>query len=345
MNDNENAIVVIEETEIQGADFDLDDLETSLEADLERQLGDLELLEEDRKKIGNPEALGQAVFDEVWNQFGNQIGLDITNETLIQKYDREHPETYDEVKDKVMQDKRYKDANKEMRDKQASGNLKDEYTGKTIKGNDKANLDHVVSRKEIYENQRRKQANLSTEDLANKQENLKPTNEALNKSKGAKSVDKYIEQREEREKSLKEQNVRAKQKIDESNMSAEEKRHAKEKLDKNLNDKLNADDEKMKKADKEARAAINKDIAKGAVKEIGKKTAKDTLKQMAVAALFTMLKEILNALVRYFRSAAKTFSDFLAEMKAAVKSFFTKISGILKNGVNVSIIDGKHFPI
>ena len=80
--------------------------------------------------------------------------------------------------------------------------LRDEYTGKYFTQNDSANLDHVVSRKEIYENPRRKQAGISTEDLANKDENLKPTNESLNKSKGAKSVAEYIEGREQREKDL-----------------------------------------------------------------------------------------------------------------------------------------------
>lgn len=59
--------------------------------------------------------------------------MDITNETLNQKYNREHQgETYDDVGKEVMQDPRYKEANKTMKDQQLSGNLKDEYTGKTL---------------------------------------------------------------------------------------------------------------------------------------------------------------------------------------------------------------------
>ena len=107
----------------------------------------------------------------------------MTNETLNQKYDREHAgETYETVGAKVMQDQRYKDANKAMKEQQQSGNLKDEYTGKNISQNDKANLDHVVSRKALYENARRQQAGINIEDLANKDKNLKATNESLNKS-------------------------------------------------------------------------------------------------------------------------------------------------------------------
>lgn len=316
-------------------DFDMDELEEKLESQLEEELSSLEFLKEEKEKIGNPDALGKVIFDEVCKQFGNQIGLDITNETLNQKYDREHQgETYDEVGKKVMQDQKYKDANKAMKEQQQSGNLKDEYTGKNINQNDNANLDHVVSRKELYENNRRKQAGINTEDLANKDENLKATNESLNKSKGAKSVDEYISGREQREKDLREANERDNKKIDESNMSDVEKQKAKEKNNKRMQDKLDADDERMKKADKDARKAINKDIAKGVAKETAKKAGKDALKQMAVSALFSLLKEVMNGFVRFLKSQVKSFKSFLEEMKKAIKSFFEKISSVLHTGTS-----------
>ena len=318
-------------------DLNFEEAEESLSQQLEEAFTELELSEEERKNIGNPESLGSVIQDEIWKQFANQIGLDITNETLIQKYDREHPETYDEVGKKVMQDPNYKNANKEMKEKQKSGTLKDEYTGKDIKQNDNANLDHTVSRKEIFENQRRKQAGLSTEELANKEENLNATNESLNKSKGAKSVDEYVATREQREEQLKKQNEQAKKKIDESDMSDAEKRLAKEKADKNLQDKLDADDEKMKAADKKARKAINKDIAKGAVKQTAKKAGVDALKTMAVSALMDLLKEIMNGFIRFMKSSAKSFKSFLEEMKISIKSFFSKILNFVKTGATAAI--------
>lgn len=312
--------------------FDLNELEEKLQNELGKELADLEFLKEEKEKIGNPDALGKVIMDEVWKQFTNQIGLEVTNETLIQKYDREHPETYKEVGKTVMQDQKYKDANKAMKEKQQAGNLKDEYTGKDLSHNDNANLDHVVARKELYESKRRRQGNIQTEDLANKDENLKPTNESLNKSKNAKSMDDYLNSQEERLKSLKEQNEKANKKIDESNMSDLEKQKAKEKNNKRLEDKLDADAELMKKADKEARKAINKDIYKGVAKETAKKAGKDALKTIAVQALSSMLKEIINALVRFFKSATKSFKTFLDEMKKAVHSFFSKISSFLQAG-------------
>lgn len=331
MNEKKNAY------ENASLDFDLDEKERELEENLEKVFSDLEMLKEDKEKIGNPDALGKVVLDEVWKQFGNQIGLDMTAETLIQQYDREHPETYDEVGKKVMQDERYKEANKEMKQKQQEGNLRDEYTGKDITQGDKANLDHTVSRKEIYENKRRKQANIATEDLANKEENLNATNESLNKSKGKKSVQDMIETREAREAELRKQNERANQKIDESNMSDTEKRLAKEKNNKRLQDKLDADDELMKQKDAKARKAINRDIAKGVVKETGKKAGKDALKAMAIQALFDLLKEVMNGMIRFLKSKAKSFKGFLDEMKQAIKNFVSKLAKFLKTGVSTAV--------
>ena len=148
----------IEEYDEEYDVFDFDELEEKLQSQLDEELSDFEYLEEEKKKIGNPDALGKVIMDEIWNQFTTQVGLEMTNETLIQKYDREHPETYEEVGKKVMQDSRYKEANKAMKEKQKAGTLKDEYTGKKIAPNENANLDHTVSRKEIYENKRRRQA-------------------------------------------------------------------------------------------------------------------------------------------------------------------------------------------
>ena len=318
--------------------FDFDELEAKLQSQLEEEFADMQFLKEEKEKIGNPDALGKVIFDEVWKQFSNQIGLDITNETLNQKYDREHKgETYEEESKRVMQDPRYKAANRAMKEQQKSGKLNDTYTGKKTNKNDKLNLDHVNPRKGLYENMRRRQAGISTEELANIDENLKPTNESLNKSKGAKSVKEYIKERKQREERLKKQNELANKKIDESNMSDVEKKRAKEKNNKRLQDKLDADDELMKKAYKEANRAINKKIFIGVAKATAKKAAKDALKQMAISALFSLLKEVMNAFVRFLRSQTKSFESFLQEMKIAIHSFFEKITSVLKTGASSAV--------
>lgn len=333
-NNNANQNIEIDNIE---TDFDFEEVEGFLSKKLEESFSDLELQEKDRATILEPDSLGKVVLDEVWKQFGNQIGLDMTNETLIQKYDREHPEQYKDIADSVMKDQRYKDANKAMKEQQKAGNLTDEYTGKDLKLSEKANLDHVESIKELYDNQRRKQANLDVVDLANKEENLKPTNENLNKSKQEKSIKKYIETRETREKLLIEQNEKANKKVDESNMSDVEKRLKKEKNDKYLNNKLAADDNLMMQADNEARKAINKDILVNATKEVGKKAGKDALKAMATSALFMLSKEIMNGLICFLKEKSKSFNGFLSKMKESIKSFFTKILSVVQTGASTLI--------
>ena len=334
MTKNENAIIA-DDLEFDDEELSIEDIEANLQAELEAQLSDLSVLEEDREKIGNPDSLGKVILDEVWTQFGNQIGLDMTNETLIQAYNREHPEEYNKaIADAIMQDEKYKAANEAMKQQHQEGTLVDSYTGKTMTASDKPNLDHVVPRKELYDNVRRTQANIDTADLANKDENLAPTNESLNKSKKDKSNQQYVEERAQREETLRKQNESAHKKIEESNKSDVEKRLEHEKIDKRLQDKLDADDDLMMEADAKARKAINKDIAKGVAKQTAKKAGKDALKAMAVAALFDLLKAIMNGLVRFFKEKHKSFKLFLTEMKEAIKRFISHISSFVRTGAS-----------
>ena len=53
--------------------LDFDELEEKLNSQLEEELSGLEFLEEEKKKIGNPEALGETIKSVVWEQFMNQV--------------------------------------------------------------------------------------------------------------------------------------------------------------------------------------------------------------------------------------------------------------------------------
>ena len=319
--------------EVQSLNYD--ELEELLEQQFKIEFSNLEKLQIEFKEIGSPDKLSDVILDEIWSQFGNQIGLDMTSDTLLQQYNDKHPEGYTkDIGDRIVKDKRYIDANKSMKKKQKSGNLRDEYTGKTLKRNEKANLDHVIPRKQVYENVWRKIANLETADLANKKENLAPTNESLNKSKGAKSNSEYIKNREVREEKLIEQVKKDNEKIDRKNISNAEKKNLKSVNNKRLNDKLAADSQKMLEVEKKAKKAINRDISKKVPVKMASKAGKDAVKAMFVAALFGMLKEIMNALVRFFKSKKRSFDTFLSEMKNALHSFFDKIKDFIKVGID-----------
>ena len=332
----ENELLVLNAEEVyESENLNYDELEELLEQQFTTEFSNLEKLELECKEINSLDKLGDAILDEIWNQFANQIGLDMTSDALLKQYNDKHPNGYTKKEGAtIMDDKRYTDTNNAMKEKQKSGNLKDEYTGKTLKVNEKANLDHVVARKQIFENPWRKIADIETADLANKSENFAATNESLNKSKGAKSNSEYIKNREAREKNLKDQVKRANEKIDKKNISDAEKKNLKSKNEKRLNDKLAADSKKMLKAEKIAKKAINKDIAKNASVRMANKAGKDAVKAMFVAALFGMLKEIMNALIRFFKSKKRSFDTFLDEMKNALHSFFGKIRDFIKVGID-----------
>ena len=237
----ENELLVLGTEEVdESKNINYDELEELLEQQFTMEFSNLEKLELECKEISSPDKLGDVILDEIWDQFANQIGLDMTSDTLLKQYNDniDKPKEYTKVIGKsILEDKRFKDAKINMKDKLRSGTLKDEYTGKTLKINEKVNLDHVVPRKQIFENSWRKIADIETVDLANKKENLAATNESLNKSKGAKSNSEYIKDREVREKNLKEQVERANKKIDKKDISDSEKRNLKAINEKRLNDK------------------------------------------------------------------------------------------------------------
>ena len=332
----ENELLVLNTEEVyESENLNYDELEELLEQQFTMEFSNLEKLELECKEISSPDKLGDVILDEIWNQFANQIGLDMTSDTLLKQYNDKHPNGYTKEEGaKILKDKRYIDANKAMKETQKTGNLKDEYTGKKLKINEKANLDHVVARKQLFENSWRKIADIDTADLANKKENFASTNESLNKSKGATSNSDYIKNREVREKKLRDQVQRANEKIDKKNISDAEKRNLKAINEKKLNDKLAADSKKMLNAEKKAKKAINKDIAKKVPVKVANKAGKDAVKAMFVAALFGMLKEIMNALVRFFKSKKRSFDSFLDEMKNALHSFFGKIRDFIKVGID-----------
>ena len=82
MNDNATSNKI--EQDLYTSDFDIDELEKNLESSLEEDLADLDFLEEDKNKIGNPDTLGKAVMDVVWEQVINQIGL-VAGEDFIKE--------------------------------------------------------------------------------------------------------------------------------------------------------------------------------------------------------------------------------------------------------------------
>lgn len=90
-------------------------------------------------------------------------------------------------------DIRYRDRNKDIKHQRESGALIDAYTNQPVAINEKTDLDHVISAKEIHEDKGRVLAGLKGEDLANSKENLEATNKRTNRTKKADSMDDFLE--------------------------------------------------------------------------------------------------------------------------------------------------------
>lgn len=89
--------------------------------------------------------------------------------------------------------KLYIEKNREISQNKKLGILIDSYTNKKILPNEKTDLDHVISAKEIHSDAGRVLAGLNGTDLANSPENLQPTNPHTNRTKKADSMDKFLE--------------------------------------------------------------------------------------------------------------------------------------------------------
>lgn len=82
MNDNQKQLEEWSKLDCDATEFD--ELENKLNTQLEEQLSDLESLELDSEKIGNPDAIGETVSNVVWEQFLNQVGV-VAGEDFIRE--------------------------------------------------------------------------------------------------------------------------------------------------------------------------------------------------------------------------------------------------------------------
>ena len=140
---------------------------------------------------------------------------------------------------------KYIDINKTNSELKKQGKLKDYMTDESIGRNEKSDLDHIISAKEIHDDAGRVLAHLNGSDLANTETNLKSTGSTINRSKKADTMQDFIKRKDT---NLEEKEVLLSKEI---LTSQEENRLKKlEKLEK-INNK------KALKSDKEAREQYN----------------------------------------------------------------------------------------
>lgn len=352
---SENATLNTEELD----DFDenllsLDEMGKVEEEQLDFEISEFDFLKNEQEKIGSPEALGdtikEVIFEQVINQIGTVAGedfikenggltLDLRNEAHIQTAEnfengkiathnyisRENLEkNYDRYKnvshrdfrkdyvdpgmDKVL--KRAGDLNKEGID-----TVTDIYTGRQIptktklengKNNNKAaQREHVKSSAEIYNSASLQMAN-DNEGLAgiiNDPENLQGyTTAERNNRKSDNSADNM----EDRDKT---------KHWEKSNEKAEKFIKKKEEEGEN---QLKEEGRKTQKAE--------------AFRMGGK-----ALRTAIVTLLAELLKNIISKLVKWFKTAKRTFMTLVEYIKEAINSFLSKIKTHIVNAGNAVI--------
>ena len=121
-------------------------------------------------------------------QVGKDSAMDYKNEENRAAYSNR--EEYDSRA--YHSHERYIEKNREVRRKKDAGILIDDYTGAKISRNEKSDLDHGISGKEIHDDPARSLAGLKGVDLANSPENLQATNPRTNRTKKAEKMDDFL---------------------------------------------------------------------------------------------------------------------------------------------------------
>lgn len=342
-NDIEN-----EDKTSSNEEISFEELEQKLNADLTEQLSDLDFLEDQKDNIQNPNKLGDAVLNVVWEQFQNQIGVqagkDFIQENRGLNLDlrtSSHIQTTENFANgKIASHNAYIDYQKRYDDwqdnfqKDANGNVitHTTRTGKqeaTLKKNARdpfdagrpagsktngTDMDHTVSAGEIIRDPEAN-AHLSKEEqiaFANSDKNLNEMDANLNRSKGDKSMDDWLD------------NPNANgQKPDEIFDNLDEKKKQE------LRDKDKEAREEYEKRKKEGEERSKKTGKKSQCEE-AKRIGKDVLRTMILQMLTTLLKEIIGKLINWLKQKQKSLESLLAALKEAIINFVHNLKNTLK---------------
>lgn len=325
-------------------DINLDALEEQLNADLEDQMQDLSGLEKDFEKIGSPEALGETVMNVVWEQFINQVGV-VAGEDFIKENrglkldlrDSAHIQTTENfAKGKIAAHNTNIDYQKRYDDWQSNfqhnpdGSVRTHTTrtgeqeanlvgksarepfdagrpvGSTERGTD---MDHTVSAGEIIRDPAAN-AHLTKEEqiiFANSEANLNEMNASHNRSKKDLPMNDWL---------------------DTPNANGQTPRE--------IFDDMNPElEEQYRQKDKEAREAYEKKKAEGEQRSIetGKASQKaeafriggKALRSAIMGLLAELVRNIIQKLISWFRSANKKIGTLIDSIKEAIHNFICNL--------------------
>ncbi len=340
--ENKNAVMLAEDEMIIDENLDFDALEEQLQSELAEDIAEVEFLEEERNKIGNPVALGDVVMDVVVEQFNNQIAmiageefvknnnglsLDLRDEAHIQTAENfavgkiaEHNHiSRDSLKTSY---DRYKNTpHKEFRDKYVDPGM-----NATLKRAGQLNKEGVKTVKDIYTGKQiptnTKLENGQNNPNAAQREHVIPSakiyqDPALQMGKSNEELAGIINNPENLQGyTTAERNNRKNDKsVDEMEKRDKTAHHKKanERAEKYIEDEKKKNEERLKEEGRKTQ------------KEEFKKIGKEVLKSMFFQMLAELLKDVIKKLVEWFRKTKRKISELYTHVKEAIKNFFKNI--------------------
>ena len=333
----------------------LDELETKLTSDLEVQLGDLKALEEDRKKIGNPNTLGETVLTVVWEQVVNQIGtvagedfirenrglrLDLSKDAHIQTTENfkdgkiathnteiDYQQRYDDMQKNFVKDENGNVITHKTRTGEEVPTLtrdarkpydKDRPAGSKERGTD---MDHTVPAAELIRDPAAN-AHMTEEErvaFANSEKNLNEMPADQNRSKGDNSMNDWL---------------------DNPNANGQKPDEIFDGLDEDAKRKLREKDaEAREELEKRKREAEQRSI------EAGKKSRKEeafriggkALRAAVMGMLAELIRGILQKFIAWLGTKGRTFATLIDQLKTAIKAFFSNLTQSLMTAGNTML--------
>lgn len=348
---NNNRTQLNEWSELDCDIVGFDELENKLDSQLEEQMADLEDLEKDREKIGNPDTIGEIVMNVVWEQFINQVGV-VAGEDFIRENrgltldlrDSAHiQETKNFVKGKIAIhnhiSREQLEYNYDRYKNKPHGEFRREYVNPgmnaTLKRAGSLYNEGVETVTDIYTGRqiptKTKLGDGSNNPKAAQREHVKSSSEcyknpSLQMSNSDENLAGIINDPE---------NLQGYTTAERNNRKSDNSANEMEERDKNKH---------WNKADKRADEFIKNKEKEGEdrLKDEGRKTQKEealriggkALRSVIMGLLASLVKDIIRKLISWFRTGNRKLNSFIDSVKEAIKSFFTNIKKHLKNAAN-----------
>lgn len=321
-------------------EIDLDTLEQSLQSDVEMNFSELEGLKEDFSKIGNPNTVVDVVKDVVWEQFLNQVAV-VAGEDFIRENrgltldlrDSAHIQTVENFKNGKFATHNYKsidklehnyDRYKNVRHKDFRKKYVDPGMDKTLTRAGQLKSQGVDTVRDIYTGRQIPTTSDNPEDknLLAQREHVKPSakiyeDSSLQMSYDDQELADIINDPENLQGYTTAQRNNRKSDKDPNVMQENDKNKHWEKANKRAEDFLD-------KKKKEGEERLNKEGRQTQREEFFRSSGK-ALRSVIMGLLASLLKQILQDLLVWFKSKTKSFKPFIDSIKDSIKNFFIDI--------------------